>query len=215
MTRAPVSLARNATRAAGAATVRRATREDVPRLARAMARAFYDDPVAQWILRDDARRLRRLERWFALTLRRAYLPRRECYTTDDVVGGALWMPPGKWKPGPIAQLRVLPGMVLIKGREFFRAATAFGFLEAMHPRERHYFLPFIGVDPERQGRGIGSALMRPVLDRCDREGVPAFLEATTPRSRTFYRRNGFEVVDELRYGNGGPPTWRMWREPRS
>jgi GNAT superfamily N-acetyltransferase len=211
--RAPARRAAPPVPATGAGMVRSARREDVPRLAGALARAFHDDPVAQWIHRDEARRMRRLERWFALGLKRLYMPGRECYTTEAVVGGALWLPPGRWKPGPLTQLRVLPGMVLIKGRDLLRATTAFGFLEAMHPRERHYFLAFIGVEPEWQGRGLGAALMRPVLDRCDRERIPAYLEATTSRSRTFYHRSGFEVTEEVRYPNGGPPIWRMWREP--
>ena len=67
--------------------------------------------------------------------------------------------------------------------------------------------------PEWQGRGIGSALMGPVLERCDAERMPAYLNAGSARSRDLYARHGFEVTEEFRLPDGGPPLWRMWREP--
>ncbi len=70
------------------------------------------------------------------------------------------------------------------------------------------------MQPDDQGRGIGSALLRPVLTRCDREGVPAYLEASSERNRALYARHGFEVVERIELPGGGPPMWRMWREPQ-
>ena len=87
-------------------------------------------------------------------------------------------------------------------------------LEANHPDEPHYYLPVVGVDPDWQGRGIGAALMQPVLERCDRERMPAYLEATTPRNRALYERYGFAVTEEFELANVGPPVWRMWRAPK-
>jgi ribosomal protein S18 acetylase RimI-like enzyme len=86
-------------------------------------------------------------------------------------------------------------------------------LEAKHPREPHYYLAFIGVDPEWQGRGLGAAVMAPVLERCDEQGASAFLEASTPRNRALYERHGFTVTEEFTLGRGAPPQWRMWRAP--
>jgi predicted GNAT family N-acyltransferase len=94
-----------------------------------------------------------------------------------------------------------------------RGLRGLHLLESRHPREPHFYLQFAGVAPGRQGLGIGSALLRPVLDRCDAEAMPAYLEATSPRNRAFYERHGFEVTDELVYPKG-PPTWPMWRRPR-
>ncbi len=74
--------------------------------------------------------------------------------------------------------------------------------------EPHHYLPYIGVAPEAQGRGLGSALMRPILDRCDEERLPAYLEATSERNAALYERLGFE----LRAG-GSPPLWLMVRPP--
>ena len=88
-------------------------------------------------------------------------------------------------------------------------------LERHHPaRPASFYLAVIGVEPSAQGRGLGGALMKPVLDRADNEGVHAFLEASTARSRALYERNGFRVTGEIRLPRGGPPVWPMWREPR-
>ena len=86
-------------------------------------------------------------------------------------------------------------------------------MESRLPDEPHWHLFFLGVDPERQGQGVGSALMRPMLERLDREGTPVYLEASTERSRALYIRHGFVCLDEVRLPGGGPPLWRMWREP--
>jgi hypothetical protein len=56
--------------------------------------------------------------------------------------------------------------------------------------------------------------MAPVLERCDRDGTPAYLNATSPRNRALYERHGFRTVNELRTSDC-PPLWAMWREPAS
>jgi GNAT superfamily N-acetyltransferase len=195
------------------AVVRKATADDVPRLARALARAFDEDPVFEWMIPDNSERFRRSERAFAFWLRKLYLPHDQCYTTDGVVGGALWLPPDQWHLGPLAQLRLLPGMLGAMGSRLPQVMRAINTIESNHPREPHHYLPFVGVEPASQGRGIGTALMKPVIDRCDQEALPAYLEATTARNRACYFRQGFEVTEEIHFPKGGPPSWRMWREP--
>lgn len=195
--------------------VRKATADDVPRLAQALARAFYEDPVIQWLVPDDSERMQRSERGFAFYLRKVYLPHDECYATEDGAGTALWLPPGKWHLGLLAQLRLAPGMIAALGPRLPQVLRAINTIESNHPHEPHYYLAFVGVEPEAQGKGVGTALLRPILDRCDEDGTAAYLEATTPRNRACYLRQGFEVTEEFRYPKAGPPSWRMWREPRA
>ena len=86
----------------------------------------------------------------------------------------------------------------------------------IHPSDRaHAYLWMIAVAPERQGEGLGSALMTAVLDRCDREGLPAYLEASSARSRALYERLGFALMGGPLDLADGPSMWPMWREPRT
>jgi ribosomal protein S18 acetylase RimI-like enzyme len=193
--------------------IRKIAGDDVPTVAGALARAFADDPVMSYVFRYDADRAARLERAFGLFLRRIWLPEGECYTTDRLIGGALWLPPGKWHLGVLEQLRLLPAMVSVVGRSLPRLFSVLNLIERKHPkRPGHYYLAVLGVEPEHQGRGFGSALMQPVLTRCDRERIPAYLESSKRRNVALYERHGFRVVEELKLPKNGPPIWRMWRD---
>jgi GNAT superfamily N-acetyltransferase len=198
-----------------AGTVGKARAEDLPRVAAALGWAFEDDPAAAWVVPDDTRRRRLLERAFLLFLERIWFAQDECYTTSAGVGAAVWELPGQWKLGVGPQLRLLPRLALTYRRHTPRLVQAINALESEHPDELHYYLPFVGVVPGWQGRGIGAALMRPVLERCDRDGMPAYLEASSPRNRVLYERHGFAVTKEFTLGKGSPPLWRMWREPQA
>ena len=120
----------------------------------------------------------------------------------------------QWKLGIWPQLRLVPRLAVTYRRHTPRLVQAINALESDHPNEQHYYLPFVGVVPEWRGRGLGAALLRPVLERCDRERMPAYLEASAPRNRRLYERLGFVVTEEFRLGKGSPPLWRMWREPQ-
>jgi GNAT superfamily N-acetyltransferase len=182
-------------------------------MAAVLARAFYDDPPIKWVIRDDGRRRDLLERSFALYLGKLWFKQDECYTTASVVGAIVWELPGQWKAGILDQLRLLPAMARINGRLLPRILRGLAVLESNHPAEPHYYLPLVGVEPEWQRRGLGTALMRPILDRCDDEKMPAYLEATTPRNRALYERHGFETTEQFSTEPGAPPIWRMWRTP--
>jgi GNAT superfamily N-acetyltransferase len=198
---------------AQAASVGRASAAKATEMAGVLARAFHEDPAFSWVLRGDPARMGILERGFELFLRRIWLEQQETYTTADVVAVAVWELPEQWKLGALEQVRMLPAMVAIFRRHLPRLGRALMAMEAKHPREPHYYLPFVGVEPEWQGRGLGSSVLAPVLERCDREGMPAFLEASTARNRDLYERHGFLVTEEFRLGRGAPTQWRMWRAP--
>jgi ribosomal protein S18 acetylase RimI-like enzyme len=194
--------------------VTRAATEDAAALARTLARAFADDPVSVWFLPREADRPQRLARSYErVFLRRIALPREATFTVADHAGVAMWLPPGQAQLGALEQLRLLPVMAGALGRDLPRALRGMGAMDAVHPHEPHWYLWLLGVDPQRQGEGLGSRLLAEVLERCDRDRVPAYLEATTPRNREFYVRHGFEDRGELQLPDDGPQLWPMWREP--
>jgi ribosomal protein S18 acetylase RimI-like enzyme len=194
--------------------IRRMTDSDVEAVARTLAQAFYDDPHFGWISRDDIKRMRRLEAGFRTFVSRVWLPQNESYTHERRIGAGLWMPPGTWKMSMLAQLRLLPMVVRDVRGDMPRLLKALTFMENKHPHQPlHWYLASVGVTPAWQGRGYGAALLRPVLERCDSEHLPAYLEASTPRNRALYERHGFEVIEECRYAKDAPPLWRMWRNP--
>jgi ribosomal protein S18 acetylase RimI-like enzyme len=195
--------------------VRKAQLSDARPLAVALARAFEDDPVITWLLPGHRARHRRLAGLFELELRLLHLPLQEAYTTADMSGAALWAPPGRWPTPPIRLVRAAPRLAWTLRSRLRRAVLSVAALERIHPPESHWYLTIVGTDPDRQGRGIGSALLAPVLQRCDGDGTPAYLESSKESNVGFYRRLGFEVLDTVELPGGGPPVWPMWREPQA
>ena len=192
--------------------VRRLVPADVTGISEVLARAFYDDPAVEYVFPNSRTRHKTLRRFFAFQLRHTFIPRGECYTTEGLHGGCLWMPPNPVGPGMRELLQLVPLVAILKTRlpATLRMLT---LMEAHHPRTPHYYLGSIGTDPPWQGKGIGSAIMQPVLERCDEEGMPAYLESSKERNIPFYMRHGFEVSAELRSEDGGLVLWSMWREP--
>jgi GNAT superfamily N-acetyltransferase len=131
-------------------------------------------------------------------------------TTGDFRGANLELPPGSW-------LMTVPlsgaiGLVRALGIRVPRARRLQRLFESNHPQEPHYYIRYLGVATRFQGHGLGTALLRPTLDRCDKEGMPAYLEASTERSAALYQRLGFVNLGELRVPNG-PRFWPMRRPP--
>ena len=191
--------------------LRQAVAADAARLDVVMAKAFHDDPVIGWLMPDAGRRPGRLRRFFGIELRHMVLPRGCVWTTDDLSAAALVMPPGKWRVPLRATLRESRAF----GVGLARAARLGAAREWRHAREvhgPHYYVRDVGVLPEMQGKGLGSALMGPTLERCDREGLPAYLEASSERSAALYERLGFEHLSVLSVLDS-PPLRLMLRRP--
>jgi GNAT superfamily N-acetyltransferase len=102
------------------------------------------------------------------------------------------------------------------GRRLRRAGRLQARLNRHHPQEPHWYLLYHAVLPERRGHGVGSQLLQPVLDRCDAQGVGAYLEATSEANRHLYLRHRFADQDPPLTAPGhGPLLHPMWRQPRS
>lgn len=187
---------------------RKATVDDVDRLKVALAEAFVDDPIFSWLMPNEESRLTRLRRFFEIELRRLVLPRGHAWTSSDLTGTALSLPPGAWSTPP----RVALSQGACFGMRLHRPAGLLALVEWRHLRKPHYYFPYIGVTPEAQGQGLGSRLMRPTLERCDEHGLPAYLEASSECNAVLYERLGFRLESELRFA-GSPPLRLMIRPP--
>jgi ribosomal protein S18 acetylase RimI-like enzyme len=196
--------------------VRRVGEPDVTTLVEVLVRAFDDDPIAHYFFRGAQRHHRGLRRFFDLQMRREYLANGEVWTTADLAGAALWSPPGRPRPGVRDLVRLLPlvGDLLGVGRDAPHVARLLADVERARPEELHWYLGVLGTDPDRQGRGVGSALLASVLGRVDQEAMPTYLETSKEENIAFYARHGFAVTGEIDAANGGPRLWLMWREPR-
>ena len=192
--------------------VRKATAADLPTLARVLARAFLDDPVARWSCPGERRRKRANQRFFAFRLGQL-IDQEQVYTTLDAAGAAVWALPDRWRMTAREALGLAP-LAPAMGWRLPRVLRGLVQVERAHPETPpHFHLAVLGTDPPRQGEGIGSALLAPVLELCDRDHVPAYLESSKEQNIAFYSRHGFRVTDELRLPKG-PPVWPMWRTPR-
>lgn len=196
-----------------------AAESDVDRMAAVLALAFEDDPVWSWMLPDEASRLRRLRGAFTVLLREVHLGHGASEHTGrsgGVEAAALWDPPGQWRTPFSAQVRQAVPLMRAFGTRLPVALRALSRVESHHPEEPHWYLAFLGTDPQAQGKGLGTVLMRSRLDRCDEARMPAYLESSKESNVPYYEKFGFKVTRELRMpGNGAPPVWLMWRDPEA
>ncbi|WP_171058023.1 GNAT family N-acetyltransferase [Modestobacter altitudinis] len=157
-------------------------------------------------------RRRRMQRMFDLEAARSD-ERGGTWIAGDGAGAAMWFPPGRWAPTTWEDIRDAPRWVRLFGRQLRRAGRARSAMEAHRPLPGHWYLHYLGVEPREQGTGIGGALLRPVLEECDRTGTPAYLEASCERNRSLYARHGFVQRGAVSLPAGGPTVFPMWREP--
>jgi GNAT superfamily N-acetyltransferase len=187
---------------------------DIDGIAAALVKAFHDDPVMTYLFPKDTGRDKNLRALFVSESKRS-LRRGALHTTagGPAQGGAIWMSPNNWKTGGFELLGQIPLLLRMGLGNTTRALGVLGEMEKIHPKEPHWYLAVLGTATEHQGKGVGSALMAPVLTRCDAEGLPAYLESSKDSNIPFYQRHGFEVTGEVNVKNG-PTLWPMWRDPQ-
>jgi GNAT superfamily N-acetyltransferase len=170
--------------------------------------AFSMDPAVRWVYPDPAQYLDLFEE-FAMGFAGAAFEHGSAYLMDDGSGAALWLPPGVGSDD--AALTLLFERTLSERRGELEAV--FAQMVGSHPEEPHWYLPLMGVDPLRQRRGIGTDLLKEALERCDREGRRAYLEATNEGNARLYAHHGFEVTGTVEV-DGRTLLWPMVRAAR-
>ncbi|AJE82423.1 acetyltransferase [Streptomyces albus] len=192
--------------------IRRAREADRAAVTRLLDEAFQNDPVSSWVFPGQEARLAKhpllMGAFLQVALSEGYVD-----LTEDGSAAALWLsvPAGAHESeedGPALMRQAVDP-------ENERVELVGRHTEAVHPSDRaHEYLMLIAVAPDRQGEGLGTALIQHVFERCDREGLPAYLEASSARSRGLYERLGFAFLGRTVDLPEGPHMWPMWREPR-
>ena len=195
------------------AEARMARVDEIPRLAQTFASAFSADPIFMW-LTPERNRLERLRRFFARQLKDTF-EHGGVVTSEDGSGAAIWLPPDKWKVPIPTLIKSTPTAMRAFGMRLPRLLGSLTIIEKKHPEDPpHWYLEFLGTRRDVQRKGVGSAVIGLMLDRCDAEGIPAYLEASSPENVPFYARNGFEVREEVQLKGAPNPVWAMMRQPR-
>jgi GNAT superfamily N-acetyltransferase len=189
--------------------LRTATGADAERCLAVLTLAFGSDPPCRWAWPDPQQYLEAFPR-YARALGGGALAHGTAHYAQGFSGVALWLPPGV-EPDEAALKGVIQETVAEE-----RKGALFAMVEqigAFHPREAHWYLPLIGVDPAHQGKSIGSVLLSQVLSTCDGQRLPAYLEATSPRNILLYKRHGFEALGSIQVMDS-PPVIPMRRNPK-
>jgi GNAT superfamily N-acetyltransferase len=177
-----------------------------------LGHAFFDDPVAAYLLPNEKLRSRRLPKLYRSWL--PWLSRHGIVHTDESCrGAAVWQAPSPPRPDRLDELKMGISTLATARSATLRVLAVGRAVMPAHFREPHWYLAILGTEPSCWGQGIGSALMAPVLERCDEERIPAYLESSKESNVAFYERHGFEVTGECQV-LGGPKLWPMLRTPR-
>jgi GNAT superfamily N-acetyltransferase len=190
------------------AEVECATQADIDLCVATIVLAFSSDPAARWAFADPHAYFEIFPRFVRAFGGRAFDQGSAHYI--EGCAAALWLPPGI-EPDEETMVALIESAAADNDRE-----AMFGVFEQMaafHPKEPHWYLPLIGTDPARQSQGHGSALLRHALAICDRQKMPAYLEASSPRNVPFYQRHGFEALGTIQVADS-PPITPMLRQPR-
>ena len=200
----------------GVGAIERARIKDATQL---LARAFEHDPVIGHFMRPGLRRRLAFPGFFGAAIEAA-LPAGHVYQAtrgSQLAAVAIWFapdaPPATAQVSQRAARAMLPATVLYP-RATRQLLRGFSRLERHHPPQPHWYLAFVGVEPELQDSGIGAQLLRPVLTIADETDALCYLETPFPRTHPFYARLGFERAEELRVFDEAPPVVTFVRRPR-
>jgi ribosomal protein S18 acetylase RimI-like enzyme len=165
--------------------------------------AFAADPPNRYIWKSPATFLGAYRRLAVAMGGRAAFEQGTAFVSDDFAVAAIWLPPGVDIDGEamnVVLAETVPEEIMIA---MAPVVPQFG---AFHPHDPHWYLPWLGVDPARQGRGLGSLMLKHTLRRVDETGLPAYLESSNPKNVPLYERFGFEVLGLIQGGDFPPVT---------
>jgi ribosomal protein S18 acetylase RimI-like enzyme len=187
----------------------RVSESDMGKALDTLVLAFAADPVERWMYPGAGQYLAEFPAFLAAFGGRAFAE-GTVWRLGECSAVALWLPPGA-EPDGDAIVAVLARSVAAEQHDDLFAVS--DQMAEAHPRFPHWYLPWLGVDPAKQGRGLGGQLLNDCLRIVDADHLPVYLETPNPRTVSFYGRHGFEVTGEARAG-ACPPVVFMLRSAR-
>ena len=192
---------------------------DTDTLASMLSRAFFHDPLFVYFFPDDKKRETLCWYTFRYMLTHGHNKGEVVVTDNGQDGAAIWSPSGTMRYGLLDLLRygAIRGSLRQGPAALLRQLKALDIMQAMHKSiitEPHYYLAALGVEPNKHGQGLGSALLRPTLATLDSQGLPAYLDTHNENNVSLYRRFGFETVHHGYLPGGSVMHWAMLRLPR-
>lgn len=171
---------------------------------------FSADPIARWIWPDADAYLKTMPR-FTVAFGGNGFDYSTVYKTTCGYAAAMWLPPGVASDDAAIEAILAESVAQERMEEI---GAFFEQMDQFHPHEEHWYLPLIAADPSQTGRGLGAALMKYALHKCDEQGLPAYLESSNPRNISLYERHGFEVMGKIETPSS-PLMTPMFRQPRT
>ncbi|RZU74647.1 acetyltransferase (GNAT) family protein [Micromonospora kangleipakensis] len=179
-------------------------------VAERIAWAFHHLDVTRWLVPDEAKREAVLADNFEILVDHA-MRHGIVHGTADRSAVAVWFPQAGEPAPPPADYDARLAAACGEWTPRFQHLDE--LFEANHPHADHHHLAFLAVAPQRQGSGLGSALLRHHHAVLDAEGVRGYLEASSERSRDLYARHGYRAAEPFRLPDGSA-FHPMWRDPR-
>lgn len=193
--------------------------DEIPAAGELLARSLFEDNLAEHMYPDPEERRVRIPWHFAAAVRYGVLFGRVLTTSDEPRGVAVWLPPGEtaMTESRIAAAGLDAAPAVLGEEPFGRFMAAMEHIESFHDQDvppAHWYLALLGVDPEHAGHGIGTALMQPILEQADRDGLPCYLETAEGGNVPFYEGKRFSTVRHGTVPGTDVEYWTMLREPR-
>jgi GNAT superfamily N-acetyltransferase len=198
-------------------------RSQIAQASEIAAKAFANDPVFTYLTPDDRELRLQVLTWLTSKAIEYCTPYDRVYTTSDLQGIAAWLPPDKFPSNPFQILQTIAQLELYKlpfkcgWNRLGRWLSGLLAMERAHQEDMgdrsHWYLELMIVNPASQGRGVGSRLLQPVLDRASQDGFPCYLVTSTEKAVCFYRKNGFEIITDRKFSPNSPPFWTLKRNP--
>lgn len=188
--------------------VKIANKSDETTVIDALKLAFVADPATRWVWPGTQKYLSNFS-IFAKAFGGKAFAYKSAHYIGNYSGAALWLPPNVHP-----DLEELIALLQSSGSEEAKndGPQVFEKMGSYHPKEPHWYLPLLGIDPLYHGKGLGSALMQHAIVVCDLDENFAYLESSNPKSIPFYERHGFELLGKIQV-NTSPPIFPMLRKP--